>query len=262
MDVSVVSSTFVDTSRSTQAHGGYPAVSQRRLPTTIWYPTTGGPYPLVVFGAGFANAANDYHDLLHEVAGHGFVVAAPDFPLTSPVSTSAMVESDLSNEPADLSFVATQVLSSSTLAGKVVKGDFATMGHSDGAVVALAAAYNSCCVDSRVGAVVSLSGNTTGFRPAFFPVGSAALLAVHGTADTTNPYANSTAMFARARSPKFLLSVQGGSHEGPFIRDPSRPHIATVVAEFLRGTLQQDATAVSGMRDDGNVDGVLSLQTG
>jgi dienelactone hydrolase len=255
--------TFVDTSRPTAAHGGVGASPQRRLPTTVWAPTEGGPYPLVVFGAGFANPAGDYADLLTEVASRGFVVAAPDFPLTSPVNTSAMVEADMTNEPADLSFVATQVQTSPALAGRVRGGDFATMGHSDGAVAALAAGYESCCVDQRVAAVVSLSGNTTGFQPAAFPAGSPPLLAVHGTADTTNPFANSQAAVAKvpASSPAYLLRVLGGSHEGPFTRDPSRPAIAAVVADFLTGTLTDDQSALDRMPIDGNVDGVLQLET-
>jgi predicted dienelactone hydrolase len=259
--VTPTSFTFVDTSRPTAAHGGVAAAPQRRLPTTVWAPTDGGPYPLVVFGAGFANPASDYADLLTEVASHGFVVAAPDFPLTSPVNTSAMVESDMVNEPADLSFVATQVQASPALAGRVRGGDFATMGHSDGAVDALAAGYESCCVDQRVAAVVSLSGNTTGFRPSTFPAGSPPLLAVHGTADTTNPFANSQAAVARvpASTPAYLLRVLGGSHEGPFTRDSSRPAIAAVVADFLTATLTDDPSALDRMAVDGNVEGVLQL---
>jgi len=260
-DVKTASFTFTDTSRSTAAHGGSPSVPQRRLPTTVWYPSGPGSFPLVVFGPGFANSANDYRELLTEVAARGFVVAAPEFPLTSPVNTTAMVERDLSNEPADLAFVATQ-LQSTTLTDKLADGDFAVMGHSDGAVVALATAFDPCCTDPRVGAVVSLSGNATGFGPDAFPSGSPPLLAVHGTADTTNPYANSATLFARARSPKFLLRVLGGSHESPFTRDPIRPTIALVVADFLRGTLQDDQDSLIRMTDDSAVDGVLTLQAG
>jgi dienelactone hydrolase len=264
--VTVSSLTFTDTSRSTAAHGGVASVPYRRLPTTIWYPSAPGSFPLVVFGPGFGNTAADYRDLLAQVAARGFVVAAPEFPLTSPANTSSLVEGDLASEPADLSFVATQVQQlgrqSSTISGRVAGSRFAVMGHSDGAVAAGAAAFNSCCIDPRIAAAVTLSGNATGFSPTWFPAGSPALLAVHGTADTTNPFANSQAMFGRGRSPKFLLSVLGGTHEAPFTTDPVRSQIAMVIADFVGGVLRGDQRSMDRVTTDGNIDGMVSVQAG
>ncbi len=43
---------------------------------------------------------------------------------------------------------------------------------------------------------------------------------VHATADEVNPYSGSTSIFARAQSPKCLLTIEGGSHLGVYVDPP------------------------------------------
>src|SRR5262249_34905440 len=88
-DVASVSWTVVDTSRSTPARATVPASTVRTLTMTIWYPALAEgeqpsvSFPLVVFVHGYNGSAATYADLLAEIAAQGFVVAAPDFPLSS-----------------------------------------------------------------------------------------------------------------------------------------------------------------------------------
>src|ERR1700709_481120 len=54
--------------------------ADRPLPTTVWYPKTGGPYPLILFSHGLTARPADYTELLTTWARAGFVVAAPAYP--------------------------------------------------------------------------------------------------------------------------------------------------------------------------------------
>jgi predicted dienelactone hydrolase len=75
---------------------------------------------VVVFGHGIQSMPSAYGDLLRAWAPAGFVVAAPVFPLTG-VDVQP-VHLDVLNQPADISFVLTQVLALHTTAGDVLEG--------------------------------------------------------------------------------------------------------------------------------------------
>jgi predicted dienelactone hydrolase len=75
---------------------------------------------VVVFGHGIQSGPSAYGDLLRAWAPAGFVVAAPVFPLTG-VDVQP-VYLDVLNQPADISFVLTQVLALRTTAGDVLEG--------------------------------------------------------------------------------------------------------------------------------------------
>jgi pimeloyl-ACP methyl ester carboxylesterase len=81
----------------------------------------------------------------------------------------------------------------------------------------LAAAYGPA-PDPRVDAVVSLSGIPLlpGTDVASRPT---PLLLIHSDNDGTVPYAQSTAMFAAATGPHWLITVNGGGHS-PFLYAP------------------------------------------
>ena len=63
--------------------------------------------PLIVFGHGFAVTPAIYSPLLTAWAQAGYVVAAPIFPLGNQNAPGGPNESDLVNQPADMSFVIT-----------------------------------------------------------------------------------------------------------------------------------------------------------
>jgi len=119
--------TFVDRSRTVQYPGKAPV--PRSLVTIVRYPAAGAPgggeiasarplrsagsYPLVIFGHGFAVTPTIYAPLLRAWARAGYVVAAPIFPAGNADAPGGPNESDLVNQPADMSFVITQMLAES-----------------------------------------------------------------------------------------------------------------------------------------------------
>ena len=64
---------FVDRSRTLRLPDGTRV--PRPLETVVRYPATGGPYPLIVFGHGYALTPGTYSRLLQAWARAGYVVA-------------------------------------------------------------------------------------------------------------------------------------------------------------------------------------------
>jgi hypothetical protein len=111
----------------------------RTLVAALHVPTagSGGPYPLVAFARGFAVSAGTYAALEQQIADAGFVVAAPEFPLTSSASGRDLDRDDIVNQAADVSFVITQILDPATTPTAVQglvnsTAPVGVVGHSDG----------------------------------------------------------------------------------------------------------------------------------
>jgi dienelactone hydrolase len=210
----------------------------RPLATIVRYPTSGGEHPLVVFGHGFALTPAPYARLLRAWTEAGFVVAAPVFPLGNAAAPGGPNESDLVNQPRDISFVIDRLLAlnarpSGVLYGEIDPGRLAVAGHSDGAETALAVAYDSRYRDPRIRAAIVLSGSALPGMGAFPPRGPP-LLAVQGTADPINYPASTTAYFQQARRPKFLLWLLGASHRPPYTDEqPQLGIVERVTTAFL-----------------------------
>jgi dienelactone hydrolase len=225
---------FVDHSRTIALPDG------RRVPrplvTVVRYPAAPGRYPLVVFGHGFALAPADYARLLNAWAIAGYVVAAPVFPLGNRNAPGGPRESDIVNQPRDMSFVITRVLA--VLKKSVDQARIAVAGHSDGAVTALAVAYGARYRDSRVDAAIVMSGATLAGMGAFAKRGPP-LLATQGTADPINAPANTSVYFAEAPRPKFLLWLEGASHRPPYTTEqPQLALVERVTIAFLNHYLK------------------------
>ena len=119
-----------------------------------------------------------------------------------------------------MSFVITRVLAASasgrgSFSGLVDPDKVAVAGQSDGAVTAFAAAYESPWRDDRVHAALVLSGAILGPRRYVVHDG-VPLLAVQGTADTTNPPVYAHQLFRAVGRPKFLLLLRGAGHLPPY----------------------------------------------
>jgi dienelactone hydrolase len=254
--------TFVDRSRTITAAGA-PA-RPRTLVTLIRYPALGpvrsgdhlaatparraGGFPLIVFGHGFAVTPAPYAALLRAWTRAGYVVAAPLFPLENANAPGGPDESDLVNQPGDVSFLITRLLALSRarrglLAGMVDPARIGVAGHSDGGETALAVAYDSHFLDRRVRAAVILSGARIPGAGALTSSGershpAPALLAVQGTADTVNPPSFTNAFFTIVPRPKYLLSLIGASHLPPYTGEqPQLRIVERVSIAFLDGYL-------------------------
>jgi fermentation-respiration switch protein FrsA (DUF1100 family) len=227
---------FVDHTRAIRLPNG--RSEPRALETVVRYPAAGGPYPLIVFAHGFALTPAPYAGLLRYWTRAGYVVAAPVFPLEDANAPGGPTESDLVNEPRDISVVISRMLAmsaqpSGVLAGRIDPARIAVAGHSDGAVAALGAAYDGRYRDRRIDAAIVLSGATFPGMSAF-PVRGPPLLAVQGTADTTNAPATTAAYYDRARRPKFLLWLLGASHLPPYTdEEPQLGIVERATTAFL-----------------------------
>ncbi len=228
---------LVDHSR--RAHFRNGTSGPRVLATYVRIPTRGhAPYPLVVFGHGFALTPHDYAPLLDAWARAGYVVAAPVFPLGNANAPGGPNESDLPNQPADMRLVITRLLALDTRPGGVLHGRIdphriAIAGHSDGAVTALAVAYDSRYRDPRVTAAVILSGAELAGMSAFSRHGPP-LLAMQGTADPINAPGNTLAYYRVAARPKFLVLLLGASHRPPYTsQEPQLRIVERATIAFL-----------------------------
>ena len=85
---------------------------------------------------------------------------------------------------------------------------------------------------------------------------------VHATADEINDYSASVSMFERAQSPKYLLTIEGGSHLEVYVDPPWEPQIAHAMIAFFDLYLKGDQAAAARLDTVGNQPGFMTLQQG
>ncbi|MGC4894192.1 alpha/beta hydrolase family protein [Micromonospora sp. DT31] len=230
----------------------------RALPVTLWYPAGGaaggavkrsvpaadGRFPVVLFSHGLGARPEDYQVLLTRWVAAGFVVAAPRFPHTSTGGDGSVL--DVLNQPADVSYVLTQVLALGEKAGDPLRGrldpeQVAATGHSAGGVTTIGLFTTGR--DARLDAGIVLAGTGLGVGTAF--AGTVApQLFVHGQADEVVEYAAGKAVFDAVPWPKAMLSLPKGDHGRGLLSDArSLSVVADTTTEFLRWTLYGDAAA-------------------
>jgi dienelactone hydrolase len=272
--------TLVD--RPRQIHTTDGGAVPRTLTTYVRYPATGpasgtdvrdaspasaaSPYPLIVFGHGFALTPGLYARLLQAWARAGYVVAAPVFPLENANAPGGPDESDLVNQPRDMRFVISALLAQSAtstgpLGHLIDPREVAVAGHSDGGETALVVAYDSYFRDKRVRAAAILSGAVIPGEAGFtFPPGGPPLLAAQGTADTVNLPSLTRAFFSLARRPKYLLELLGASHIPPYSRqEPQLGIVERVTTAFFDLYLKKASGAQRRLLAQGSVPGIASM---
>jgi dienelactone hydrolase len=235
---------LVDGSRSIRLPDG--RIVPRPVTTYVRYPaSTNGPWPLVVFGHGYAATPGIYAHLLRAWTLAGYVVAAPLFPLGNAHAPGRPDESDIVNQPRDISFVISRLLAAShtrtsSLYGLVDPSRIAVAGQSDGGETAFAAAYDTGYRDSRIDAAVILSGAQLPGVAFRFPHPAVPLLAVQGTADKINPPSYTYAFYDAAPRPKFLLTLRGAGHLSLYTtEEPQLEVVERVTTAFLDRYLKQ-----------------------
>jgi hypothetical protein len=139
-------------------------------------------------------------------AGAGYVVAAPDFPLSNGRAPGGPSFTDFVAQPGDMSFVITPLEQESSRPGSPLTG----------------------------------------------------LLVLHGDSDETAPHAGGQAAFAGAAPPKFMVTLVGGSHSGPYVNTADRAFVVVVrtTVAFFDYFLKGDRSALDRLRRSGQVTGV------
>lgn len=274
--------TFVDTSRPTPANGTFPGAGTRTLLTTIYYPATGDPggpitegapvegrgakFPLILMSHGHTARGVFYQGLIREWVRAGYVVAAPDYPLSNLVAPGGPTINDVKNQPADATFVIDQVLALDRkpggLGGVVDSSRIGAAGHSLGAVTTFGLVYSKCCRDRRIKAAIPMSGAAVLVDTDYFTGIRTPLLLVHGDADETVPYRGSQDAFERANAAKYLITIVGGKHSPPFLGlgDRQSSVVNHTTLDFFDAYLKGRADALDRLRTDATVPGVATLR--
>jgi poly(3-hydroxybutyrate) depolymerase len=228
------------------------------LTTLVWYPAAGGRRPLVVFAHGYDVGPQTYLHLCQVWAAAGYVVAAPEFPLTDPaVAGPNLDEADINQQPGDVSFVITSLVDpSGPLAGRIDSGRIGVAGHSDGGETALAVGFLPGQIDGRVRTVMALSAQPI---PGQQARPGLPLLVAQGDHDTTNPPAFGRAVYDQAAAPRWLLWLAGAEHLPPFTGGSIwQPVVDRVSVDFLNHYLAGTGSTAS-LAADGHRPGLASL---
>ena len=261
---------FVDAKRGRTLHTilHYPAKGQPGQPGSD---PADGAFPLVLMAHGYRLPAGGYERILDRVTAAGYIVAAPAFPHTSAERGDGN-RSDIVNQPSDLSFVADAVTDMAQSEPRVLPAiadptRVAALGHSDGGITVSAWAYDNSfrdLRDRRVAAVVEMAGGMGLFPGTYFAPDAPPLLAIHATADQINPYSASVSLFnaVPAGIPHFLLTINGGSHLGPYMYDTAMPEVGQIIVDFLDGYFLGDPGARQRLLTDSNHPGTTSLRSG
>jgi len=224
--VGVRAHTFVDTSRPTAANRDVPGTPSRSLVSLIWYPENdAGNHPLVVYSHGFMSMKEEATYLAEQLASHGYVVVACDYPLTNLRTPGGPNVADFINQPADVSFLIDSVQGLSggdrPFSGRIDPDRIAVMGLSLGGLTSTLAAFHPDKRDPRVRAAISIAGPSSFFGPRFYETSDAPFLMIAGTLDAMIDYdSHGRAVLERARNAG-LVTIENGSHTGfASIADP------------------------------------------
>lgn len=264
-DVRSIGVPVVDPSRPTAANGSVPGHPGRDLPTTVWYPPGESRLPLVVWGHGFGAGLDVYDQYVRTIAAAGYIVATPLFPLTRKGTPGGPQFADYQNQPADVTYVIDKLLDAAKdpenpLHGRIDIDHVAIGGHSLGSITALGTAFDSCCDDPRVDAVIAVAGIELPFPNGTFSVGGGTpVLFVHGDKDTIITYDNGELAYRHRLPPKWFVTLTGEGHD-PFSEDDKyRSVVFAVTLDFLDGTLRGHPKSLDRIATDGREPGVAKV---
>jgi hypothetical protein len=255
------------------------ALAPRALVTTVQYPLAPGstsqpatgPFPLILFAPGYQQCAAAYGDLLQTWASAGYVVAAVTFPRTNcELGNTKADENDLVNQPQDMSFVLSSLLTLSAepnqvLSGLINRQEIAAAGQSDGGDTVAALVANTCCTDTRVKAAAVLSAAPWPAMPGrYFTSGTPPILFTQGNADNVNPPSASIALYrSDGAGLRYYLNLLGASHLSPYeASNPAERAVSRVTLAFFNQYVLNQSGALAAMSQAGNVGGVAALVSG
>lgn len=163
-----------DPSRFVSDPDGPDGKSPRRMKVRLWYPRPNerGPWPLLIYSHGSLMDGRGVAYIAHVLASHGYVVAAPDFPLTSRGQGERATSRDVLKQPRDVTLLIDQLLVRSEnekdeLHSTIDPEHIAALGYSLGAMNVHLLGFHPVWQEPRIKAVVSLAGPTEIFTRKF-----------------------------------------------------------------------------------------------
>jgi predicted dienelactone hydrolase len=251
---------LVDATRPTQAHGGRPELPTRTLTTEVWYPIEGsglaavrdaprapGRFPLIVSSHGYGDLRTGLGYLNRLLASRGYVVAAPQFPLTNLVTPGGQLLADVVNQPADVRFVLDELLRLAAepgewLAGGIDARRIGLQGLSLGGLTSLLVGYHPALRDRRVRAVLTLAPYSCPLTRRMLPH-RAPLMLVAGDEDLITPTpTNAARTFERGRMQRTLVTLAAATHtafSGLVTFPSATSYDADLGCAFLDGITQE-----------------------
>jgi dienelactone hydrolase len=217
--------TLVDTTRPTPEGAGGPAESSRTVEVWLSLPVAEGPVPLVVFSHGMAGHARKFEQLTRAWAEAGYAVAAPVFPRSNvdmPSSFSNLY--DVPSQPGDVSFVIDELLDRSAsesdeLSGLLDPDRIGAAGLSAGGWTTYRVAVAEETRDPRITAAIAISAPSDLGAGVLVPAEGVPVLVMNGDADPLVPPASVVSTYETLGLPRYLVTLLGGGHAGPW-EDP------------------------------------------
>lgn len=227
------------------------------LPTLVVRPNGDGPFPLVVFVHGAGAPPVFYEGLLQDLAAAGNVVVAPAMPGSVDHSDMTALAA-LPFQPGRVEQVVDAVTSGPQRIAAADPERIVVLGHSLGGMTALATAFNSCCDDQRVDAVVAIAGQLATFPTGTWGDGTVPVLLVHGEDDETVPYRGSREALQQVGTSAYLVTVVDGDH-GQYLgpEHDAYPAVVASIVSFFEATIGGDPQGgLADLRTAGSMDGV------
>ncbi|OGO52417.1 MAG: hypothetical protein A2148_05845 [Chloroflexi bacterium RBG_16_68_14] len=223
---------LVDTSRPTEPNRDFPGADQRTLVVELWYPADStatqpeerdaaldrskAPYPLIVFAHGLGGNRRQSVSYTQHLASHGYIVAAPDFPLSHLGAPGGPRLKAVLEQPKDVSFLIASLLGFSEEDGHpledAIDGEaIGVTGHSLGALTSLLTVYGASR-DPRVQAALPIAVPGCLLSEEIADDLSVPLLVLGGTRDLLTPPASNRGAYDIANPPRYLVELLGANH--------------------------------------------------
>lgn len=234
-EVGLRQASFTDESRPVKASSGFAGAPVRRIDVMIWYPAQrggdgappakGGPWPLVIYSHGTNGYPSNNMHLVNELVSHGYVVAAPAYPLSSTQTYTHIRMTDTSdviNQTKDVKFVIDRLLADPFFAPAIDPGRIGTTGHSLGGVTSYFTSFGRQTRDPRIIATAPIGAGDPVQSALFSDMGlvgtqhAAVSVPVMFLSAEKDVFARTTgrphAAYSRVETPKYEVMIRGGTH--------------------------------------------------
>jgi len=156
--------------------------------------------------------------MLENLASHGYIIAATDYPLTNGGTPGGANATDVVNQPADVSFLIDSVIAlednEKPFEGLIDINRIGLTGLSLGGLTTTLTTYHPRWRDPRIKAAVSIAGPSAMFSEHFYTTSDVPFLMIAGTSDALIDHKYNAAIIPERIENGILITIEGGSHLG------------------------------------------------